>query len=369
MKKIVYVVESFSAGVYTFLNDLSNSIVDNYQVVIIYSLRKETPKNFRDSFNLKIKFIHIDMCRGFDIFKNMKSLIKLKRVLRKEKPDIVHLNSSKAGFLGRIACFSNRFNMDNVFYNPHGFSFLQNNEPIWKRKIYFFLESFAAKLGGKIIGCSKGEYEECLKISPKCININNGIDTKIIDEIINGLKIKSNGKLKIGTVGRICNQKNPKLFNDIAKYFNDYDFIWIGDGDLRGNLEEKNIEITGWLDRKEVIKELINVDIFILTSLWEGLPLSLLEAMYLGKPVIISSSITNIGVINVDINGFIAYKLSDYIKIIKHIKKNNIMQDEMFKEEVKNNIIVKYGEKQMVKKYVNLYEINKEILGDELYEV
>ena len=79
MKKVVYVVESFAAGVYTFLTELCNSIVEDYEVLLIYSLRKETPQNFKNDFNPKIKFIQIDMCRGLNPYYNIKSLLQLKK--------------------------------------------------------------------------------------------------------------------------------------------------------------------------------------------------------------------------------------------------------------------------------------------------
>lgn len=362
MKKIVYVVESFAAGVYTFLNELCNSITEYYEVVIIYSVRKETPNNFKNDFNTKIRFIQIDMCRGLNPYKNVKSLIRLKRILKEEKPDIVHLHSSKAGFLGRIACRTNKFNMNNVIYNPHGFSFLQLNESKLKRKLFYCLEWFANRLGGYIIGCSSGEFNEALKISKKCININNGVDTGKIDEFIdeNNQKTvsgeKNSSKLIIGTVGRICYQKNPQLFNEIAKFFSEYDFVWIGDGELKDKLTSENIKITGWISRKAVIKELVNVDIFVLTSLWEGLSISLLEAMYLGKPVIVSNISGNREVVYNNLNGFIANNVYDYIKLINYVKLNNLIADSEYKEKVRNNILAEYDKNQMVKKYIRLYD-------------
>ena len=364
MKKIIYVVESFGAGVYTFLTELSNSIIEHYEVVIIYSVREETPINFKNDFDTKIKFIQIDMCRGLNPVKNLKSLVQIKKVLKKENPDVIHLHSSKAGFLGRIACYANRFNMDKVFYNPHGFSFLQQNESKLKRKLFYGLEWFASRLGGYTVGCSKGEFEEALKISRKCININNGIDTSKIDKIIkeNNLNIihsKRNKKLVIGTVGRICYQKNPQLFNDIAKFFTEYDFIWVGDGELKDKLVADNIKVTGWTERKEVIKELIDIDIFILTSLWEGLSISLLEAMYLGKPVIVSNVTGNKDVVYNNINGYIANDLNQYIKTIDYITLNNIILDIKFKGKVRSNILEKYDQMQMVIKYMGIYEVNK----------
>ena len=369
MRKVVYVVESFGAGVYTFLTELSNSIIGHYEVVIIYSVRQETPQNFKNDFNSKIKFIQIDMCRGLNPLKNIKALVQLKKILKKENPDVIHLHSSKAGFLGRIACYENRFNMDKVFYNPHGFSFLQQNESKLKRKLFYGLEWFASRLGGYTVGCSMGEFEKAKKISKRCININNGIDTSKIDEIItennlNTIQSKKNSKPKIGIVGRICCQKNPELFNDIAKSFSQYDFIWIGDGELKDKLVEDNIKVTGWVERKEVIKELLDVDIFILTSLWEGLSISLLEAMYLGKPVIVSNVTGNKDVVYNNVNGYLANDLNEYIETINYIILNNIILDTKFKDKVRSNIIDEYEQMQMVKKYMDIYELNKKKLLD-----
>lgn len=363
MKKVVYVVESFGAGVYTFLTELSNSIIDYYEVVIIYSVRTETPQNFENDFSSKIKFIKIDMCRGLSPYKNLRSLLSLKKIFKREKPDIVHLHSSIAGFLGRIACFSNGFNMDKVFYNPHGFSFLKGNESKFKRKLFYTLERFASRLGGCTVGCSPSEYEKALEISDNCININNGIDTNKIDELIKENNFKRNhikkDHIKIGTVGRICYQKNPELFNDIAKSFSSYNFIWIGDGELMSKLVSDNIKVTGWKKRVEVVKELLDVDIFILTSKWEGLSISLLEAMYLGKPVIVTNVTGNRDVVYNNINGYLANDLNEYIEAIKYITSNNVSSNLSLEGKDRFNIADEYGIKEMVQKYVKLYELNR----------
>lgn len=363
MKKVVYVVESFGAGVYTFLTELSNSIIDYYDVVIIYSLRKETPTNFENDFNPKIKFKRINMYKGLNPYKNLRALFLLKKILKNESPDVIHLHSSIAGFLGRIVCFVNRFDMDKVFYNPHGFSFLKQNESKLKRKLFYELECFTSRLGGCTVGCSPSEYEKALKISKNCVNINNGIDTKKMDQIIKENKLSishiKNNPIKVGTVGRICYQKNPELFNNIAKSFPSHDFVWIGDGELKDKLIADNIKITGWRERKEVIKELLDVDIFILTSRWEGLSIALLEAMYLGKVVIVTNVTGNRDVVSNNINGYVANDLFEYTKAIKYITSNNSSYNPKFKENARTNIAAEYGIKKMVLKYRELYELKR----------
>ncbi|WP_315119230.1 glycosyltransferase [uncultured Clostridium sp.] len=359
MKKIVHVVEAFGGGIYSFLTELCNELSKEYEVVVVYSERKETPKYFKKDFNDNIKFIKVDMCRGLNPYKNIKSLFQLKSILKKEKPDLIHLHSSKAGFLGRIVSYWNGFNMNKVFYNPHGFSFLQQNENKFKRNIYLNLEQLASKFGGCIVGCSKGEYKEALKISKRCVNINNAIDTEKIDQMLvdNNLNrdvYKSNIKITIGTVGRMCYQKNPLLFNEVAKKFPQCNFIWIGDGELKGELTSENIKITGWMDRKEVIREVLNFDIFIMTSLWEGLPIALLEAMYLKKPIVANNVIGNNNVVFNDYNGFLCNNLNDFVNSIdKLINDTNLINE--ISSNSKKYILENHLLKDMICNYKNLY--------------
>ncbi|ABK60694.1 glycosyltransferase family 4 protein [Clostridium novyi] len=364
--KIVHVVEAFGGGVYSFLTELCNALCDKngYEIVVVYSVREQTPKNFKKDFSKKVKFVHVDMCRGLNPYKNIRSLFKLKKVLDIENPDIIHLHSSKAGFLGRIASYMNRFNMNKVFYNPHGFSFLQQNESKFKRKVFLALEKYASRFGGSIVGCSKGEYEEALKIQENCININNGINTKKIDEILKSIDKKKGLKesITIGTIGRICYQKNPQQFNQIAEKFPKYNFVWIGDGELKNKLTSSNIQVTGWMERKKVIEKLLDLDIYIMTSLWEGLPISLLEAMYLEKPVIVSDVIGNRDVIESNENGYVCSGVDEFIKKIKILIEEDSKREEIGKS-ARQSICKFYNEKIMLQEYKKLY-MSLESIGD-----
>ncbi|MCT8975967.1 glycosyltransferase [Clostridium sp. CX1] len=355
MKKIVYVVESFAGGVYSFLADLCNSLVDEYEIVIIHSLRPDTPKNFEKDFNPKIRFIYIQMNRGLDIFKDIKALLMLKRILNIENPQLIHLHSSKAGFLGRLASFTNGFNMEKVLYNPHGFSFLQLNESKIKRRLFFLLEKFASRLGGIIIGCSKGEYSESIKLCDKSINIDNGIDINKVDEIVEKIKIeKTNENITIATVGRICFAKNPNMFNDIAQHFPHLKFLWIGDGELKHLLTSSNITITGWLNKEVLYRKLISTDIYLMTSLWEGLPISLLEAMYLNKASIVSNVIGNRDVIENYKTGLIANNKVEFIEAI-NILLNDLSLKKKISKNAKIQVTTRFTIQRMIDDYKKLY--------------
>ncbi len=356
MKKILHIVEAFGGGIFTLLVDLTKELVKNFEVVIVYGKRKQTPDNFERYFDKKIKFIEIEnFTRSMDLKKDIKALGEIKRIIKEEKPDIIHLHSSKAGVLGRIAISGKKVKM---FYNPHGFSFLKQDDSKLKRTIYWLIEKITAMLNRKctIVGCSYGEYLEAKKLNKNSICINNGIDIKKIDKEIKHLRQHEiNYKnLKICTIGRIGYQKNPKLFNEIAKELPDIQFTWIGDGELKNELTSSNINVTGWKTRNKVLEELNNHDVFILTSLWEGLPISLLESMYMKKICIVSDCIGNKDVIENGKNGYIAKNKEEFIKKISEIKNNRAQVDGVTKKG-REDVLNKYCNDVMVKQYKEIY--------------
>lgn len=162
--------------------------------------------------------------------------------------------------------------------------------------------------------------------------------------------------MKVCTIGRIGFQKNPKMFNEIAEQFPNIQFTWIGEGELRNELTSKNISITGWLERKDVLKELNKNDIFILPSLWEGLPISLLEAMYMKKICIVSNVIGNRDVINDYVDGFIVTKLNEYINIILNIKNKKIKTNEIINNAF-NNVMNDFSINNMKENYKKIYGV------------
>lgn len=355
-KKIVHIVEAFGGGVFTYFVELANSLSDNFEVVIAYAKRKQTPDNYKEYFNENIRLVEIkNFTRSINPIKDLKACLEIYKLIKEEQPDIVHMHSSKAGIIGRLVISSkNR----KLFYTPHGYAFLKQDDSKLKRIMYKAIEKVTAllKRNCKIVACSKGEYEESLKILKNSTYVNNGVNPLEIDKLVN---TKNLGKtdlnnLKICTIGRIGYQKNPELFNRIAEQFPNIKFTWIGDGELRNSLTSNNIEITGWKNRQEVLNELEKNDIFILPSLWEGLPIALLEAMYLEKICIVSNVIGNKDVIENEKNGFICDDLQDYIKVIKQIQNGKYDLNEI-ENNANNDILREYNVGVMSRKYEELY--------------
>lgn len=356
MKKLLYVVEAMGGGVFTYIVEMANELSKNYKVYIAYGLRSQTPKDYKNYFNKNVTLIKIENFeRSIQLKNDYLAYREIKDLEQKIRPDIIHLHSSKAGVLGRIA-FRNF--KGPLFYTPHGYSFLMKNISKVKKNLYLSVEKMCASISGKTIACSVGEFKEAKKINSNAFLVSNGIDTNELDNLKLKRRVEKKDQLTIATLGRISSQKNPELFNKIALEFPNVKFKWIGDGNLREVLNAPNVTITGWLNRKSALKELINTDIFMLTSLWEGLPVSLLEAMYLKKLCIVSNVVGNKDVIVNDKNGFVCNDVNDYIITINKIINGDVNPKIIVKNAL-NDILTNYNTKVMAQKYIKIYERTK----------
>lgn len=325
--KVVHVVEALAGGVHTYFKDLSfffgeDEINGNIDTTIIYSgNRKEIDsERIKKEFSKGVSLIELNMVTSFSPFQDLKSLMRLITELKKINPDVIHLHSSKAGVLGRIACFA-LFKKTKLFYTPHGYSFLRTDISDFTKKSYHLIESSFQKIfGGKTIACGDTEYEIAQKIGESYL-VRNGIDVRKLNNRITG---NSNSVLTVGIVGRITFARNPALFNRIALRFPSFNFVWIGDGELKSEITAPNIRITGWfLERENALAELDKIDIYIQTSLWEGLPIAVLEAMVMQKPVLATNIIGNKDVVVHSETGFLfddIDELDDYFEILKDEK-------------------------------------------------
>lgn len=136
--KIVHVVECFAGGVFSFLSNLTNEL-DKEEYIVIYGINRDnTPSDFREKFPLNTKFIPWkNASRSLNPLKDIKALWELYIILKKiDDIDIIHLHSSKAGFLGRIVSFllgkSSR-----TIYTPHAISFLRLDVSPKKKKNFY----------------------------------------------------------------------------------------------------------------------------------------------------------------------------------------------------------------------------------------
>jgi glycosyltransferase involved in cell wall biosynthesis len=307
--KIVHVVEPLAGGLITFIKSLVETLPEDSHIVI-HGERKQVMafSEVRKQFVYpNVRFIRWKSAQRSLRFKeDISSTIELYNILKRLKDnqllDVIHLHSSKAGFIGRIVC--RMLNIQHlVVYTPNGAPFLGN---AGKASNYFYkkLEKLASIFGGKVVCCSPSERKAYELAGVDALMINNGTLNK--KKLPSKSKQKKDKVFRIVTSGRIVNQKNPVMFNKIASYFEEFEqfqFLWVGDGTERNLLKAKNIQITGWLEKVELNEIVNHADMYLSTATFEGLPFSVLEALALKKPVLLSECVGNKDLVKQGLNG------------------------------------------------------------------
>lgn len=257
-----------------------------------------------------------------DPVKDFKALLKMQRLFAREKPAIVHTHSSKAGILGRWAARLARVPV--IVHTVHGWGH-HPYQHVLMRNLYKFLERRTVGFTDKLIVVSRLNADKGLRDrigSPeKYITIHSSINLDAFMNVVcdpAALK-KSLGidpqRPVVGTVGRFTPQKNPLDFVRVAarvrERMPDAQFLFVGDGSMRRECEQLRAELG--LDgamffpgtRQDVPHLLRCMDIFILTSLWEGLPRVIPQAMAAGLPVVANGVDGVCEVVRDNDNGFL----------------------------------------------------------------
>jgi glycosyltransferase involved in cell wall biosynthesis len=258
--------------------------------------------------------------RRLNPLKDLLSFFQLRSLIKRNNIQIVHTHSSKAGILGRLAAASCRTKI--ILHTVHGWSF-HDFQPVWLRWLFIWLERYSAKFCSRLIVVSDADQRKGLACgigSPeKYQRINYGIDYRAFQNHERG-RIRELGigadELVVGMVACFKPQKAPLDFIKTAallkKDYPQVKFILVGDGMLRKAITkaiyryqlEGEIFLLGW--RSDIPVLLSSFDIFLLTSLWEGLPIAVLEAMASCLPIVATDTGGISEVVSDGKNGFLA---------------------------------------------------------------
>jgi len=227
-----------------------------------------------------------------------RSIIKLVSLIRKHNINILHTHEVRTNLVGLIAA---RLTGIKVVASVHGW--VMDTVPyLWK--IYQHFDRRVITLFDHIMVGSHFLRNEIIKLgmsSSRVTTIHNAIDTASLDVTSSPMNFRrkynlNSGDMLIGTVGRISKEKGHKYFLEASKMvlkdFPVAKFLIVGEGELRSELEQfaeeigiaDNVIFTGYY--KNLSEVLAAIDLFVIPSLTESLPLVVLEAMAAGKPVI-----------------------------------------------------------------------------------
>lgn len=396
--KIVRIIARLNVGgparhVVWLNNALEN---DEYQSVLLTGSVPEGEEDmsyFATQYGVEPKFIE-EMSRELSP-KDIISLWKVFKELIREKPDIIHTHTAKAGTIGRVAGFFYRwltFRKVKIIHTYHGHIFHSYYGNL-KTKFFLFIEkSLAFFATDKIIVISQQQFEEIhnqfgVGKEKQFEVITLGIDLSSFQKwqekrniLRDELKI-TDDEILVGLVGRLTEIKNISFFLQVAKLYKErrnsdfpkLKFVIIGDGNLRKSLEEE----AETLDIKDVVSFLGNrndtdvfyagLDIVALTSLNEGTPLSLIEGMANSRAVI-STAVGGV----IDLLGEVKNEESGYtvcqrgVRVLLNEKEGFLSgllrlaeESELRKEcgeKGQEFIFSKYSKETLVKNIKNLYD-------------
>lgn len=278
----------------------------------------DSVENVRSKFPESVRFVkwkHVG--REIRPLSDLKALFDLMKILRpyRKSDAVVHLHSSKAGFLGRLAC--RLVGIKRIIYTPHCAAFLRTDISEGKRKLYRRLEKLAGHFGGLVVGCGESEAEIYRDLGLESRAVANGIDPAEGPE-----PEKATEPLEICFAGIANHQKNPALFAEIAGLCADREdlkFVWVGDGMLRNELEGKGIEICGWQDKEYVQKRLERASVYLSTAGWEGLPFGVIEAMNASCALLLHDVPGNRDCVEEGRNGRLFSSATEAAEILKEI--------------------------------------------------
>lgn len=293
--------------------------------------------------------------------KNIKAYNQLKRIMKSENFDAVHCHSPMGGVLTRLAAKS--IGLSPVIYTAHGFHFY-DGAPRKNWVIYYNVEKYLSKFTDTIVTINKEDYIRAKTFKAKSVLSvpGIGVDSSKFDNVkVDRDKKREElaipeGAVVLLTIGEMIKRKNHETaLRALAQLRNDNCiFLICGRGELESYL--KNLAANLGIDdkvrflgfRNDIPEICIASDIFVFPSYQEGLPVSVLEAMSAGLPIIASRIRGNTDLIQDDIGGYL-HDPEDYLGIAKSIDK--VIEDESLRSKmsVRNKDEAKKYDKQAVK--------------------
>ena len=292
MRKFLFIITKGDniGGAQIYVKELAIQLKkDGHEVIVATGSEGVLTQKLKDNQIQTIILKNLEV--SIHLLKDVKAVFELKKIIKQTQPDLVCINSSKSGFVGRIACYLAK--TKNVFV-VHGWSFT-DGLPIHKVVLFKLLERMIKSISQYWICVSDFDYRLGLQskvIQPsKTKVIKNGITDKHLPHI-NSLKLNVT---QIVFIARHDYQKDHLTFFKAIQEIDNINVFLLGDGPLfeYNQLFAKKINIESKLQflgfQKNVDEYLSKSDIFVLISNWEGFPISTLEAMSAELPIIVSN--------------------------------------------------------------------------------
>ncbi|MBD3291444.1 MAG: glycosyltransferase, partial [Armatimonadia bacterium] len=289
-----------------YLNDVLLGLpADRFeQTAVVSTLRTpgfaEDIERFREA---GVRVEVVEMVREVDRERDLRAYRELRDFFRANQFDIIHTHSSKAGILGRFASWRSHNRALRV-HSPHAFSFEMDYTP-FRKWLFLTAERIAGRLTNLLVRTCEGERQVAVRnriVPPsRAAVVRTGVDLKRFHPQSEAHRIREDLDLPerhrvVGTVGAIVEQKGHRALVEAAPLVIDEmphtTFVVVGSGMLREELEARVAELGlgrrfRFLGHRDDVPRLLaTFDLFVMPSLWEGMPYALVEAMAVGVPVV-----------------------------------------------------------------------------------
>src|SRR3989344_9032655 len=306
--------------------------------------------------------------RDIKIFNDLISFFKIFQIIKKEKLDILHLHSSKVGFLG--ALIGRLLGIKKIIYTVHGWMFLEKQPQWWTITMRFF-SWLTILLTHKTIAVSENDKNasaDFIGVKNKITVIPNGINTiNFLEKSEARKKILPNqktldGEFWFGTIAELHKNKGLNFAIEALDKNLPAVLVIVGEGEERKNLERLILErelrekvfLVGKIDNTATLLKAF--DVFLLPSTKEGMPYSILEAGAAGRPVI-ASNVGGLPEIITDMESGILVRAGRPAEIRKAMEFliNNPERRAPFGAALQNVITEKFGLSKMLSQIETLY--------------
>jgi glycosyltransferase involved in cell wall biosynthesis len=252
-------------------------------------------------------FILSALAKDISIIKDVVSFVQMREAIRRSNPHIIHTHTAKAGTIGRLAGMSLNLMRGpgekiKLVHTFHGHVFHDYFTP-FKTRFFIEIERLLARFTDRIVVISPSQKEDIcntyrIAVPSKVCVVPLGFDLSPYSVQPALTKTDHPGLCLVGVIGRLTHIKNHRLLLEVARDLKDrgmghhFKFLIVGDGELGEELKRyafklevnKSVVFSGW--RKDMVSLYQSLDVVVLTSLNEGTPVALIEAMAAGKPVI-----------------------------------------------------------------------------------
>lgn len=334
----------------------ANHYPDEKQVLIICGPKGELPK-VEIPNSLEIKYAGRKLS---NIRKTISSTIN--ELKQRQIPYVIHMHQVQSGFLAEMAILGTGFRKKTLFTVHSTFSGYK-----FHNKFLSFTNTFLAQRTTCVSNTSYQDYPKLIKrIKGNRIQaLQNGVDIERIDGILSASQPAPHDCVNFIYVARLIPLKNHKFLVDVLSHCEQkVHFTFVGAEDAEKAIRKKSEELgiidritfTGLIPRNEVFKELQSADYYISSSTLEGLPVSVLEAMYCGLPCVLSDIPQHREVAGEQAM-ILPYDVEKWVAEINRLAALSFEERAKMSADIRQYVIDNFSLEAMHKKYDAVYEL------------